>query len=140
MIEQPHFFTHAAMEAESDSDFDAIIFSPSSMAFFLLGIGLPIELFFFAFVSWNAGWISVALAVDYYALYEFLHLAYHLPEDSVLGRLPWMTRLRRHHLIHHDPELMPRWNFNVTFPIFDAVFGTRWRPSRNPDGRPRIGL
>jgi sterol desaturase/sphingolipid hydroxylase (fatty acid hydroxylase superfamily) len=32
--------------------------------------------------------------------------------------------LRRHHAVHHDPELMQRWNFNVTVPLWDLVRGT----------------
>jgi len=32
--------------------------------------------------------------------------------------------LRRHHAAHHDPRLMTRYNFNVTFPIADRLFGT----------------
>jgi sterol desaturase/sphingolipid hydroxylase (fatty acid hydroxylase superfamily) len=119
-------FTHDAMEAESPDDFDMVLFSPLSLSMFLFGTGLPVALLFFAFVSWNAGWIFVALAVDYYVLYECCHMAYHLPESSWVGRLPGMALLRRHHTHHHDLELMSHWNFNVTFPIFDRVFGTHW--------------
>ena len=38
--------------------------------------------------------------------------------------------LRRHHQAHHDLGLMQRWNFNITFPICDAVFGTLYRGQR----------
>ena len=126
-LEHHRFFTEAAMEAESAADFDMVLFSPQSLFFFLIGTGLPIALAFFFCVSWNAGWIFVALAVDYYVLYEYCHLAYHLPEKSWVGRLPGMAALRRHHTFHHDRELMSRWNFNVTFPICDALFGTARR-------------
>jgi len=136
-LEHHRFFTHESMEAESDKDFDMVLFSPGSLAFFLLGTGLPVAALFFGFVSWNAGWLFVALAVDYYALYECFHLAYHLPEDSAVGRLPGMARLRRHHTHHHDETLMAHWNFNVNFPVFDAVMGTHWELARgrSPRGR-----
>jgi sterol desaturase/sphingolipid hydroxylase (fatty acid hydroxylase superfamily) len=123
-------FTEASMEAESAADFDMVLFSPPSLAFFMLGIAAPVAALCFAFVSWNAGWLFVALAVDYYVLYECFHLAYHLPEESWLGRLPGMSRLRRHHTHHHDLRLMTDWNFNVTFPIFDRLFGTHWERAR----------
>jgi hypothetical protein len=31
---------------------------------------------------------------------------------------------------HHDPTVMGAWNFNVTFPIADLVFGTLDRGPR----------
>jgi|GEM_PF-400767 len=119
-------FTEAAMEAEAASDFDMVLFSPQSLAFFMLGVAAPTAALCFAFVSRNAGFLFTALAVDYYVLYECFHLAYHLPESCWVGRLPGMARLRRHHTHHHDLRLMADWNFNVTFPIFDRVFGTHW--------------
>ena len=38
-----------------------------------------------------------------------------------------MQTLRRHHTRHHDLALMGRWNFNITFPIADWLFGTYYR-------------
>jgi sterol desaturase/sphingolipid hydroxylase (fatty acid hydroxylase superfamily) len=70
-------------------------------------------------------WLATALA--YVVAYEWLHLAFHLPPTSFFGRLRLVARLRRHHAVHHDPRLMLRWNFNVTFPIWDWVRGTTWR-------------
>ena len=41
-----------------------------------------------------------------------------------------VATLRRHHAAHHDPARMTRWNFNITFPIADAIVGTTFRPAR----------
>jgi hypothetical protein len=128
-LEHHRCYTERAMVADSSEDFDMVLFSLPSLAFFLLGTGVPVASLFFGLVSWNAGWIFVALAVDYYVLYEYFHLAYHLPEDGWVGRLPGMARLRLHHTNHHDPRLMADWNFNVTFPISDGLFGTHWERS-----------
>jgi sterol desaturase/sphingolipid hydroxylase (fatty acid hydroxylase superfamily) len=57
-------------------------------------------------------------------VYEWLHLAYHLPDESFIGRRLLIRRLRQHHARHHNPKLMQRWNMNVTLPLFDWVFGT----------------
>jgi sterol desaturase/sphingolipid hydroxylase (fatty acid hydroxylase superfamily) len=57
----------------------------------------------------------------YILSYEALHLAYHLPADSVVGRLAIVRFLRRHHAAHHHPVRMSTLNFNVTFPIWDQV-------------------
>ena len=40
-------------------------------------------------------------------------------------------RLRRSdHAMHHTPELMQRWNFNVTVPLADWLLGTIYRGQR----------
>jgi sterol desaturase/sphingolipid hydroxylase (fatty acid hydroxylase superfamily) len=57
-------------------------------------------------------------------------MAYHMPEDSRIGRLSLIQRLREQHRRHHEPRLMKRWNFNVTIPVFDAILGTAWSPER----------
>jgi sterol desaturase/sphingolipid hydroxylase (fatty acid hydroxylase superfamily) len=62
--------------------------------------------------------------MGYSVSYEWLHLSYHLPRESGIGRRGVIQRLRRHHAIHHDPRLMQRWNFNVTIPFWDWVRGT----------------
>ena len=72
----------------------------------------------------NVGLLFLATSMAYVVSYEWLHLAYHLPPDSFIGRRWLIARLRRHHAVHHDPRLMQSWNFNVTFPIWDWVRGT----------------
>src|SRR5438128_1561290 len=72
----------------------------------------------------NAGLLFFVVAVGYTVLYEWLHLSYHLPESSLIGRL--VAPLRRHHATHHDPQLMQKWNFNVTIPLWDWVRRTTW--------------
>ena len=37
------------------------------------------------------------------------------------------AKLRKHHTHHHDLALMGKWNFNITFPICDAVMGTSYK-------------
>lgn len=59
--------------------------------------------------------------LGYIVSYEWLHLSYHLPADSFIGRLRLIRWLSRHHAIHHDPRLMQRWNFNVSLPLWDLV-------------------
>jgi sterol desaturase/sphingolipid hydroxylase (fatty acid hydroxylase superfamily) len=45
-------------------------------------------------------------------------------DSPFLDRLPLVNTVRRMHVIHHHPELMATRNFNLTFPICDALFGT----------------
>lgn len=69
----------------------------------------------------NIAALFLASNVAYVVMYEWLHLAYHLPQQSWVGRLGLVRALRRHHAIHHDPRLMQRYNFNVTIPLWDLV-------------------
>jgi hypothetical protein len=70
----------------------------------------------------NVGWLFLSTAALYVVGYELSHLAYHLPARSFVGRR-WLVRvMREHHALHHDPQLMQRWNFNVTVPVGDWMF------------------
>ena len=126
--EHHHFFTHDAMAYTSSRDFKMVLFPPVMLFFFLGVIATPIALLLFCVASANVAWLYVATAMSYFLTYEWLHFAYHLAEDHWLGGSPLLRALRRHHQAHHDKALMGKWNFNITFPICDAIFRTSWRP------------
>lgn len=81
-----------------------------------------------ALLTWtglrNEGALFVATTSFYVVSYEWLHLAYHLPEDSFIARRRLVRRLRGHHARHHHPEKMQHKNFNVTVPLWDWLLGT----------------
>ena len=85
---------------------------------------LPITASLWFLVSHNAVALWVACSMGYTVAYEWLHLAYHLPAANPIARNRVVTTLRRQHAVHHTPELMQRWNFNVTIPLADWVLGT----------------
>lgn len=85
-----------------------------------------------------AGWLFLLTTSVFMVSYEVLHLGYHAPEDSFIGRLRIMRTLRAHHARHHDPRLMQRYNFNVTLPLFDWIMGTM-APRRTTSPEPRSG-
>lgn len=89
--------------------------------------GLPVGLLFHLAGAPNVAALWVATVTAYVLMYEWLHLAYHLPADGPIGRLRVTRWLRRHHQRHHAPQLMQRWNFNVTIPVWDHLRGTVWR-------------
>lgn len=123
-----HFFTHEAMAYRSSHDFRMVLFPPVLLLFFLGGIAAPIGALFFLLGSPNAGWLFVATGIGYYLTYEWLHFCHHLPAEHLLARLPVMARLRQHHQVHHDLRRMGHFNFNITFPLCDRLFGTVWKP------------
>ncbi len=121
------FFTHESMACESPRDFQIMLFPPVLVIFFFGAIAAPIGAVLFLLFSPNVGWLFVATAVGYFLTYEWLHFSYHLAPDSVVGRLGIVRILRRHHAAHHDLAKMGRWNFNITFPLCDALFRTTFR-------------
>ncbi len=125
--EHHHFFTHDAMSYESSRDFKMVLFPPVMLLFFLGAIATPMGLLLFALATPNVAWLYVAVAMSYFLTYEWLHFSYHLSGDSILGRSALAQTLRRHHQAHHDKALMGKYNFNITFPICDAIFGTTYR-------------
>lgn len=121
------FYTHDAMAAESTRDYYMVLFPPILIVFFFGLFALPVGLVLSWLTTPNVARLFVATAVGYYLTYEWLHWSYHQPADGVVGRL-WLVRvLRGHHTAHHDHALMQKHNFNITFPICDALFGTTYR-------------
>jgi len=88
---------------------------------------LPVTAALWYFGSANVALLWVASTMGYVVAYEWLHLAYHLPAESRIGRSRSIAALRLHHATHHTPELMQRWNFNVTVPLADWLLRTVYR-------------
>jgi hypothetical protein len=124
------FFTHEAMPVDSPRDFRALLFPPVLVIFFFGLFGVPVWFLLDWAVSANVAWLFIASALAYFLNYEILHTAYHLPETHWLARLSLVKKLRWLHQAHHDPKLMSRFNFNITYPLGDWLFGTLYRPPR----------
>jgi hypothetical protein len=88
---------------------------------------LPITAALWYFASHNLAALFVACSMGYVVSYEWLHLAYHLPASNPISRNRLITWLRHQHAVHHTPELMQRWNFNVTIPFGDWLLRTTYR-------------
>jgi len=121
------FYTHEAMAAESSRDYYMVLFPPVLIVFFFGLFALPVGLLLAWLTTANVARLFVATTVGYFLTYEWLHFAYHQPADGFIGRRWLVRKLRAHHTLHHDVARMQKWNFNITFPICDALFGTTHR-------------
>lgn len=126
-LQHHRFFREDAMAFEGPRDFKAVLFPPALILFYLGGFAVPAGLLVSWLFSANTALLFVATAIAYFLNYEILHFAYHAPRASWLARLPMMARLRRLHTLHHRADLMQRYNFNITYPIGDQIFGTLYR-------------
>jgi hypothetical protein len=107
-VEHHSFFTDEAISFDSPRDYRAVLFPPILLVFFFG---------FFAVLN-----------------YELFHFSYHLDPRSRLGRLPAIRHLRRNHVRHHNKALMTHYNFNITYPICDRLFGTLYRDGEQGTG------
>ncbi len=126
-LEHHAFFTDEAPAFDTSQDYKAVLFPPVLIVFFLACFAAPVGAVLYFAVSPNVCFLFVLTAVLYFLNYELLHFAYHANPQSPIGRLPLVRHLRKHHLEHHNPALMSRYNFNITYPICDWLFGTRYR-------------
>jgi hypothetical protein len=127
-VQHHSFFTDEAGSYDSSQDFKAVLFPPILLIFFIGCFALPVGAILYFLVSPNVCFLFVLTSVLYFLNYELLHFAYHMDPQSGIGRLPFMGRLRRHHMRHHNRRLMTAYNFNITYPICDYLFGTIYRP------------
>jgi hypothetical protein len=122
-------FTDEDMGLRSRQEMKLVLL-PGFVIVAILGLLMPLGLLVGQLVSRSCALLFVATSLMFFLMYEWLHLAYHIPADTRLGRNPLIAKLRSLHQRHHDPALMKRWNFNVTVPLFDWLHGTLWSPAR----------
>lgn len=119
-------------------EFRLVLLPSWGIVLIAVGVAVPAGLLWLAGLP-NVAALYVAVDLLYTLSYEWLHLSYHLPPESRVGRLRLVQRLRRHHATHHDPRLMQRYNFNVTVPFWDWVRGTiAPQDASEPVGHPRL--
>ncbi|AWB25739.1 MULTISPECIES: sterol desaturase family protein [Methylobacterium] len=119
------FFTHHDLGYSGHKEWRALLFPPFAPIGFVLA-ALPPALLAGWLISSNAGYIVVLTMAAYYLLYEGLHTLSHLDDTRhpYLRHIPLVNTVRRMHYIHHVLGFMQTRNFNLTFPICDALFGT----------------
>lgn len=116
------FFSHRTLDYEGQREWRALLFPPFAPVLFVVA-ALPPALIVGALWSPNAGYIAMLTMAAYFLMYEGLHTLSHL-DHPVLDRIPLVNTVRRMHVLHHNPDFMHTRNFNLTFPICDALFGT----------------
>ena len=117
------FFSHKTLAYEGQKDWRALLFPPFAPVLFVLA-ALPPALLLGTLWTANAGYIAMLTMAGYYLMYEGLHTLSHIQNSPFLDALPLVNTVRRMHVLHHNPDFMHTRNFNLTFPICDALFGT----------------
>ena len=126
-LQHHRFFTKENFSFDSAKDIKAVLFPPVLLIFFFVAFTLPAATLFYFLWSKNAALLFITTVFAYYLNYEWLHFSYHLPDTHFISKLPLIKTLRKLHHTHHDTALMTKYNFNITYPIFDILFGTYYK-------------
>jgi hypothetical protein len=111
---------------EEDKDYYAVIIPYYILSYVIISSVFAFVLLYII-IGFNQAALFLIAVYSYYLAYELLHFSYHAPEHSWLKKIPMVKTLARFHLTHHKTELMAKYNFNITFPVFDFLFGTAHR-------------
>jgi len=119
------FFTDHNLGYKGQREWRALLFPPFAPIGFIL-VSVPPALLIAGVWSANAGYIVVLTMAAFYLMYEGLHTLSHLDDGRhpYLRYIPLVNTVRRMHRVHHVLGFMQTRNFNLTFPICDALFGT----------------
>jgi len=117
------FFTHLTLGYKGNKEWRALLFPPLAPVLFVVS-AIPLAILGGLLFSSNVAYIMMATMASYYLMYECLHTLSHIQNSVFLDNLPLVNTVRRMHVAHHNPEFMHQYNFNLTFPICDLLFGT----------------
>ena len=120
------FFVETRMPYEQARDWRVILFPPWLIVLYSVFLTVP-AWWLLGFVNPDVAALFSATLLCGYLMYEVLHSCVHLPDDHALSRLPWLRHMRRLHALHHRRDLMQTKNFNISFPLFDWIYGTLHR-------------
>ncbi len=117
------FFTQDMPTIDSTRDFRIVFFPPYALITFMAMSVVPAWVLHLAGAP-NAAWLLLCTNTALYLNYELFHWCCHVKDDRLVRHIPIVNSLRRHHIAHHNPAIMMERNFNLTYPIADAIFGT----------------
>ncbi|WP_374446577.1 hypothetical protein [Stella sp.] len=117
------FFTEEEPAIDSTRDFRITFFPPYALITFMAMSVVPAWILNRAGLP-DAGWLLLITNTALYLNYELFHWCCHVKDDRIVRRIPIVNSLRRHHVAHHNPAIMMERNFNLTYPIADALFRT----------------
>jgi hypothetical protein len=128
-----NFYANELYYYETSRDYYAVIIPYYVWIHIIISTSI-LALIIYWSVGFNQAIIFLITVTSYYLMYELLHFSYHAPKDAWIKKIPFVKYLSNFHLIHHKTEIMSKYNFNITFPIFDKLLGTTYKTT-NTNGR-----
>tara|TARA_Y100001970_G_C14046122_1_gene756426 strand:- start:249 stop:908 length:660 start_codon:yes stop_codon:yes gene_type:complete len=130
-MQHHRFFTHSEMYYEMPGDFEIVLFPTRILGFYFIVFGIPLAGVSYYFWGKNVALLSLSTAVFLFLNLDLLHFYFHLKPSAffskVMDLVPIFRRLKENHTIHHNPMLMMKGNYNITYPVMDILFKTKIR-------------
>ena len=123
-IQHHRYFTDRDISIISPLQMYYVLFPAVAIVFFIPLAAGPVSFLIGHLFGPNVGWLALLASAGYFAWYETFHLANHLPMSHSVHRVPGLSALCKYHRLHHHPAYSKQYNFNVTFPLADWIFGT----------------
>jgi len=112
--ERMHFILHGVHHQWPRDRFRLVMPPAVSMALYVLFLLLWLGL------MGNTGYAFHAGFAIGYMFYDMMHYYMHHGHPQV----EWIKKLRKHHMVHHSPNLAEHAKFGVSTTLWDHVFGT----------------
>ena len=119
------YFTHDNIVIENHQDMHRVLFPWFGILFFVGLIGLPTALIMSKIAGTNFGLILWASEILYFLTYETVHMICHFKDDHWIFKLSILRKIKEHHRLHHNLELMGEKNFGIVGGLFDRFFNTK---------------
>lgn len=119
------YFTDQEMSGHDAMDVHATVLAPVQLVVLLLVGALPLSLGSWLLLGPDAARICGASILSYLCVFEWVHLACHLPAEHPAVQLPFLKQAREHHRLHHAPRHMSTRNFQISNPWVDLPLGTQ---------------
>jgi sterol desaturase/sphingolipid hydroxylase (fatty acid hydroxylase superfamily) len=112
--ERFHFILHGVHHKWPRDRFRLVMPPAVSISLFWIFLGLWLVLFPRIAYAFHAGFVAG------YMFYDLSHYYIHHghPQQA------WLKKLRKHHMVHHSPNLENEKKFGVSSTLWDHVFGT----------------
>lgn len=117
------FFTHDSAIIENKNDLIIVFFPVYALPAILL-LSSPVAFLLWLVVSLNTALLLMTTVAFMYILFEVMHLCSHVPDNAVIRNFPLINTMRRHHIAHHNHQLMMDKNMTFTLPVADWLMGT----------------
>lgn len=119
------YFTDQEMAGSDAKDVHATVLAPVQVLVLLLVGALPLSMGCWLLFGPDAARICAVSIFCYLSVFEWVHLACHLPADHPAVQLPFLKQAREHHRLHHAPRHMSTHNFQISNPWIEVPLGTR---------------
>ena len=119
------YYTDEAIEALQAKEYHLVLFPFWGVALIQYAVNLPFSILIGSLLGERIGMLGLVVGVFFFFVYETVHAICHFPAGAELFKITLFYKLKEHHRIHHRKGLMSKVNFNIVYPTWDWLLGTK---------------